>query len=255
MIEAADSATHATVFRIRDHDVRRRDLASRKEIKFTFPHADVDKLRGLLEANCRRLTYNRPVSTVRSVYFDDPMLSACRANLDGLGRRRKLRIRWYDAPCPEKLFFLEIKWRRQRVTGKHRWHLESQQALDQLTYRQIVDGIQEVIPAEHLEQILTCVEPVVLVQYCREHFASDDGQIRLTLDYALTYYDQIGKRGISLSFPRRRERLVVIEGKTPIGREAELQRWFFPLRARMGRCSKYVDGCRTLGLVHDPTRD
>jgi hypothetical protein len=234
--------------------VQRHDLASRKEIKFTFPHADVDKLRGLLEANCHRLIYNQPVSTVRSIYFDDAMLSACRANLDGLGRRRKLRVRWYDTPRPGKLFFLEIKWRDKRVTGKHRWQLESEQALEQLSYRQIVRGLHEVIPSDFLGQVFTCGEPVVLVQYRREHFASDDGHLRLTLDYALTYYDQVGKSRISTSFPQRRERLVVIEGKTPVGREAELQQLFYPLSARMGRCSKYVDGCRVLGLVHDPTR-
>jgi hypothetical protein len=254
MIQTASPAGTVAAFRMTGHDVQRHDLAARKEIKFTFPHADVGKLRRLLDANCQRLIYHQPVSTVRSIYFDDALLSACRANLDGLGRRHKLRVRWYDTPRPAALFFLEIKWRNKRVTGKHRWQLESDQALDQLSYRQIVRGLHAVIPSDLLGQVFTYSEPIVLVQYRREHFASEDGKIRVTLDYDLTYYDQVGKSGISTSFPRRRERLIVIEGKTPIGREAELQRLFYPLRARMGRCSKYVDGCRLLGLVHDPTR-
>lgn len=249
------SITAAPVaFRITAHDVKRHDLAERKEIKFTFPHADVGKLRGLLDANCRRLVYHHRVSTVRSIYFDDAALSACWANLDGLGRRHKLRVRWYDALRPAGVFFLEIKWRRTRVTGKHRWRLESEPGLEQLSYREIVRGLQAVIPPDLLGQVFAYCEPVVLVQYRREHFASADGRVRITLDYDLTYYDQVGKSRISTSFPRRQERLVVIEGKTPIGREAELQQLFFPLRARMSRCSKYVEGCRALGLVHDPTR-
>ena len=72
------------------------------------------------------------------------------------------------------------------------------------------------------------------MQYQREHFASDDGALRVTLDYNITCYDQTGKGSISTSFPRRLERLVVIEGKTPIGREGELRRLFYPFRARAG---------------------
>jgi hypothetical protein len=252
MIPTAENSTHPIPrFRIVDSGSTRSDLATRKEIKFTFLNADVGKFRRLFETNCHRLVHNKPISTVRSIYFDDATLSACRANLDGLGQRHKVRLRWYDTLRPGTTFFFEIKWRRNRVTGKHRLQLESDEPLGGLTYQQIAAGLQQVIPVEHLGDVCWYCDPAIIVQYQREHFASSDGCLRVTLDYDMTYYDQTGKERISTEFPRRQERLVVIEGKTPIGREVDLRRLFYPLSARVGRCSKYVHGCHLLGLIPD----
>ena len=236
-------------FRVVDFGNSRSDLAARKEIKFTYDGADIGKFRSLLESNCRRLVHNNQVSVVRSIYFDDMMLSACRANLDGLGRRRKLRLRWYDSLWPGNNFFFEIKWRHNRVTGKHRLQIESDVPLIELSYKQIMAGLRNAIPADYLGDVFGYDEPVMIVEYQREHFASEDGCFRITLDYGLTFYDQTCKSRISTVFPQRMPRLIVVEGKSPVGREAELRRLFFPLQARMGRCSKYVNGCRQLGLL------
>jgi len=78
-----------------------------------------------------------------------------------------------------------------------------------------------------------------------------DQQIRITLDYALQFYDQTGKLQISTSFASKMHDFVVLEGKTPIGSESLLRRLLRPLARRSGRCSKYVHGCQLLGLVSD----
>jgi hypothetical protein len=249
IVNECDIALPVPSFRIVDFGTARSDLATRKEIKFTYEGADVGKFRSLLETNCRRLVHNNAVSVVRSIYFDDPMLSACRANLDGLGRRRKLRLRWYDTLWPGTTFFFEIKWRHNRVTGKHRLQIESDVPLVELSYKQIAAGLRSAIPAEYLGDLYGFYEPVMIVEYQREHFASDDGCFRVTLDYDLTFYDQTFKSRISTVFPQRLPRVMVLEGKSPIGREAELRRLLFPLQARVGRCSKYVHGCHLLGLL------
>jgi hypothetical protein len=237
-------------FDLIDKGESRSDLSSRREVKYAIPQMDAAKLRRLLEVNCRRLIHNDRISMVWSVYFDDVRLSACRANLDGLGQRRKLRLRWYDSLRPGQDFFFEIKWRDNRVTGKHRLQLRSKRAMSELSYRQIRSNLEAVIPEHLLRDLLVYTEPVVIVQYKREHFATDDG-LRITLDYDLTYYDQTGRQMISTCFPRRLDDLVVLEGKTPIGREGELRRWLNPFSPRVGRCSKYVHGCCQLGLVHN----
>ena len=226
----------------------RRDLASRKEIKYTLPDADVGKLRSLLQANCRRLIHNERVSVVRSIYYDDARLSACRANLAGTGQRHKLRLRWYDSLRPQTDFFLEIKWRDNRITGKRRLHFKSDVPLSQLSYPQLGQLLEQVTPPQHRACLYKSPDPIVIVQYQREHFASADG-LRVTLDYDMTYYDQTGKQFISTNFPRRLGGLAVVEGKTPVGREAELPALFYPLTPRVGRCSKYVHGCRLFGLI------
>lgn len=236
-------------FRVIGSQTTRSDLASRREVKFTLGAADLGKLRTILDVNCRRLVHNQRVSTVRSIYFDDVRLSACRANLAGVGRRQKLRLRWYDSLTPGKDFFFEIKWRNNRITGKHRLQIEAPRPLVEMSYRQIVEGLLATLPDQHIGQVLASSEPVAIAEYKREHFASGDGSLRITLDYDLAFYDQTGRRFMNTSFPHRLDDLIVIEGKTPVGREWELKRLLYPLALRVGRCSKYVHGCRLLGLI------
>jgi hypothetical protein len=241
--------TSHTAFKILGSQTTRSDLASRREVKFALPGADLGKLRNILDVNCRRLVHNDPISTVRSIYFDDVRLSACRANLAGVGRRQKLRLRWYDSLNPGKDLFFEIKWRDNRVTGKHRLQLQASTPLAEMSYRQITDGLIAALPAQHVDQVLRCSEPTAIVEYRREHFVSFDGALRITLDYDLAFYNQTGKTIVNTSFPHRLPDLVVVEGKTPVGRERELKQLLYPLSLRVGRCSKYVHGCRLLGLI------
>ncbi len=236
-------------FQLIDEGESRSDLAVRRETKFTFDRVDLDSVRRLLESNSRRLVHNYKVSTVRSIYFDDPGLSACHANLDGLGLRRKLRLRWYDQLLPDRDLFLEVKWRNNRVTGKHRMQLRASETVGERSYAELIPALLHAAPAARASDILANPEPIIVVEYRREHFASLDGLLRVTIDYDLTFYRQYGRQQLKLEFPCRMDRLAVLEGKTPIGSERELRDMFFPLTMRAARCSKYVHGCRLVGLI------
>ena len=238
-----------SVLSVIDESETRRDLAERRETKFVFENTDVSTIRSFLQGSSKRLVHNRPVSIVRSIYFDDVCLSACHANLDGLGQRRKLRLRWYDQLKPGPDCYLEIKWRDNRVTGKHRMRVRSETPVGELTYRKLYEELNAVVPERFVADVVQYNEPVVIVEYKREHFASIDGQLRSTIDYDLKYYDQTGKRAISLNFPQCKPDFVVLEGKTPVGSESKLKAMFYPLQLRVQRCSKYVHGCAMLGLV------
>lgn len=241
--------THGLI--VVDQTAERSDLAKRAEIKYALPHVDVDKLRSHLAGNCRQLVHNNRVSVVRSIYFDDASLSACRANLDGISSRRKLRMRWYDTVTPKQDVYFEIKWRENRITGKHRLHVRSEQPLDELSYSQIDDRLWQALPEEYRCQMIIAPEPIMIVQYDREHFSSDDGSLRVTLDYNLTFYDQVGRQSIATDFSCRMDDHAVIEGKVPVGRDADLRRLLSPYVPRANRCSKYVHGCRLLGHIRD----
>lgn len=248
MIAAVD-AHGMPGFEVVDSSASRPDLMQRKELKFIVPRGDVAKLRRILTGSCRAVAHNEAISTVRSVYFDDARLSALRANIDGLGRRRKLRLRWYDSLLPRNDFFLEVKWRNNRVTGKHRFQVRSGAPLAEMSYREIAAELQQSLPSEHLPTLLTYCDPIVLVEYKREHFHARDSGLRLTIDYDVAYYDQTGKRGMSTAFRQPLHDLVVVEGKTPLGRERELRDLLYPFASRVARCSKYVHGCQMLGLL------
>ncbi|MGB7343780.1 MAG: polyphosphate polymerase domain-containing protein [Pirellulaceae bacterium] len=232
-----------------DEGTTRMDLAVRKEMKFTIDRGDVGAIRQVLQQRCRRIVHHEPVSWVRSVYFDDDTFSACRANLDGLGERTKVRLRWYDSLRPGQKTFLEIKWRRNRTTGKHRLHLTSPVDLESLSYRSIRDSIRAGLPDRFVLAFDAYPQPVSIVQYCREHFITPDQSIRITLDYGLTFYDQFCKSHINTRFPVSMGDFVVVEGKTAVGSEQQLRRLLSPMARRANRCSKYVHGCQLLGLV------
>jgi hypothetical protein len=234
-----------------DQTSERQDLAKRAEVKYAMTGVDIDKLRSHLAGNCRQLIHNNRVSIVRSIYFDDETLSACRANLNGISSRRKLRMRWYDSVTPKQDVYFEIKWRENRITGKHRLHVRSLEPLDQLSYSQINDRLWHAMPEEYRCQMIIAPDPVMIVQYDREHFSSDDGSLRVTLDYNLMFFDQMGRQSISTDFPCRMEDHAVIEGKVPVGRDADLRRLLYPYVPRANRCSKYVHGCRLLNHIHD----
>jgi hypothetical protein len=245
----AETPPETAAFRVINSDELRLDLALRREAKFALPGADVGKVRDVLAVNLRRQIHNDRVSCVRSVYFDDAGLSCCHANLSGLASRRKLRVRWYDTPLPGSLFFVEVKWRENQITGKRRWQIETGQPLTEFTYREISRQIAECVGEGERILAWQLTEPVAIVEYQREHFVSSCGDFRFTLDYELRFTDQTCRNRISTGFATEATGLVVIEAKCPPGRDGELRRLLHPLAPRITSSSKYVLGCQLLGLV------
>jgi len=241
--------TGTSLLEIIGEDASRKDLAVRRETKFVLPNADVGKFRRLLEGNGRRLVHNEPVSTVRSIYFDDPWFSDCQANMAGITPRNKVRLRWYDSPTPGTTVFLEIKWRDNRATGKHRMELRARESLSGVNYLDIYRELLKALPERYQPALLRRCDPVVLVQYQREHFASADGRLRATLDYDLTFYNQIGKSRISTAFPNRMPEMFLVEVKCPEGDQREVQDLLHPMAPRQSPCSKYVHACCQLGFA------
>lgn len=227
----------------------RDDLTFRHEIKFLFPRADVGKLRRVLTSNCRRLVYNEPVSTVRSIYLDTWNLSAARANLDGIGRREKVRLRWYDQREPSADFFFEVKWRKNHLTGKKRVRVRTEHPLFLNPYHRTVTELATYLPESLAHVLRRHSEPVIIVEYKREHFASADGTLRFTLDYDLVFYEQLGKQKPSVFFGTPLEQRVILESKGRNISGSKLRASLHPILPRVSRCSKYVKGCQRLGLV------
>jgi hypothetical protein len=241
--------TIPATFKVTDATSTRADLAKRKELKFAIRHADIAKLRHILKGPARSVSFADRVSMVRSVYYDDYRMSAAHANVDGLGRREKLRIRWYDQIQPANLFYFERKWRHNRVSGKNRFEIKSDIPLAELSYREIRDSLEPVLPPELLPPLWQYDEPTTLVEYKREHFAARQTNIRFTIDYDIRIYGQLGKPRITTNFSCPLEDLVVLECKIPVDGERALRDLLYPFSSRITRCSKYVYGCQLLGLV------
>ena len=114
----------------------------------------------------------------------------------------------YDPLQPHSDIFFEIKWQDNLVTGKPCLHLPSQPPVELMSYRRIGCEIESVMPDGWMRDFLRYSDAILIVQYDREYFVTDDGR-RIMLDSNITYYDQTGRQRISTSFPRRLEGLVV----------------------------------------------
>jgi len=233
----------------------RGDLSSRMEVKYHGAGRDIEIARRHLEAFSRKIVYNEGVSTVRSIYFDDYRLSSCQDNLAGIGRRHKVRLRWYDRELPESLAFLEIKWRRNKVTGKHRFMVRTPGSLADLPISGIMHRVAPVLPREHAYHLHNYPDPILIVEYKREHFTSLVSNHRITLDYDLCFYLLRGKDRITYRHKQSMDRAFVIEGKCSPVESSELGSLLRPLRMRAVRFSKYVHGCDRLGLFNGTLAD
>ena len=237
-------------FRIRPVSEKTRpDLEERVESKYVHRGADIPSLRQALLRTCRPIRYAGKVSTVYSLSFDDPALSACHANLMGIGLRHKSRLRWYDDPTAAGGFYFETKWRRHRVTGKRRTRFDAEQTLDSVPLRRLHRALRNSLPESHRDHIMTDSEAVVLIRYSREHFAHQGSDARLTLDYDIQAVDLLGHRRLRNSLPRRLQEISLIECKTAPGEARSLHKVIEPLRSRPDRFSKYVMACQLMGYT------
>ena len=120
---------------------------------------------------------------IRSLYFDNRNDKALREKIDGVNRREKFRIRYYNGDT--SLIKLEKKSKVNGLETKYSAPLTREEA------QKIVDGdidfLMESKDALHNE--LYCkmhyqgLRPVTIVDYTREPFVYGPGNVRVTFDY------------------------------------------------------------------------
>ena len=120
---------------------------------------------------------------IRSLYFDDPRDTALREKLDGVARREKFRIRYYNGDA--SFVCLEKKIKQDGLCGKRSVLLSAQEV------RRVLDGELSWMPdsGRPLVQELyhkmrsQGLRPRTIVDYTREPFVYAPGNVRVTLDY------------------------------------------------------------------------
>ena len=223
----------------------------RREVKFALTNADSAKVRSILKVNCRPVVHGGgPVSKVQTIYFDDARLSACYENLDGVPRRAKLRLRWYDDGDEEGRLFFEIKRRVDSLVYKERFAIRSRVPLAGMAYDEILTELRRILPAPAREALLAHSDAVAMSEYRREYFSTPGSPARITLDEGIVSYSQVGSTRPSKRFGVRDDQLVILEAKLPPQHDSELRELLHPLAPHLTKSSKYVRACQRLGLLH-----
>lgn len=156
----------------------------RHEIKHEINNSDMITIRYRLNA----VAYHDPHTIdgkyhIRSLYFDNLADKALMEKINGLSRREKFRIRYYNGDT--SVIHLEKKSKTDRLGTKFSAPLTAQQA------QSIVDGnTQWMIESQYpLIRELYCkmqtdgIVPKTIVDYTREPFIYPAGNVRVTLDY------------------------------------------------------------------------
>ncbi|MBR0132850.1 MAG: polyphosphate polymerase domain-containing protein [Lachnospiraceae bacterium] len=156
----------------------------RHEVKHEITYSDLLCIRQRLRAVAKPDPHApRGKYLIRSLYFDNPGDKALREKIDGLNKREKFRIRYYNNDT--SFIKLEKKSRLNGLGTKFDAPLTASEA------QKIVDGdIDWMLESEHeLIRELYCkmkyqlIRPKTIVDYTREPFIYAPGNVRVTFDY------------------------------------------------------------------------
>ncbi len=152
--------------------------------------------------------------TIHSLYLDNAEQRLCRATLDGLRNRFKIRIRFYDER-PESPVFLEIKRRVNDAVAKERIAVRREGVPRLLATRDPDPAIlwkREPHSLATLQEFCRLCEALdadrgMLVSYRREAYVSaSDNSVRVTFDRAVSageYDDQLRVRPLAAALQPR----------------------------------------------------
>ena len=156
----------------------------RHEVKHEINRSDIITIRQRLRAVAYPDSHAvNGVYRIRSLYFDNLNDKALRENLNGLSRREKFRIRYYNGDTSvihlekkskvgglgrKESASLTVKQAQQIADGDLTWMLHSDAPLVRELYSKMTtQGLQ----------------PKTIVDYTREPFVFPAGNVRVTLDY------------------------------------------------------------------------
>lgn len=156
----------------------------RHEWKHEISFSDRLALQARLSAVCRPDPHAPGgLYQIRSLYFDTPADRALREKLDGVSRREKFRIRYYNLDA--SLIHLEKKSKRGGLGTKETAELtpaEAQAIVDgDLDW--MADSGRPLVRELYLKMIAQGLVPRTIVDYTRRPFVFPPGNVRVTLDY------------------------------------------------------------------------
>lgn len=156
----------------------------RHEWKHEISYADLLVIRQRMSAVAKRdLHAVNGKYVIRSLYFDTLSDKALREKIDGVSRREKFRIRYYNGDTT--VLHLEKKTKIGGLGSKQSANLSAEEA------QWIVDGKldwmmssdRELVKELYLKMTTEGLRPKTIIDYTREPFVYAPGNVRVTLDY------------------------------------------------------------------------
>lgn len=120
---------------------------------------------------------------IRSLYFDNLQDKALLEKLDGVNRREKFRIRYYNGD--NSFILLEKKSKLNGLCIKEQLQLSTEEAnaIAGGSLRAISGSAKPLLQELYLKMQTQGIRPKNIVDYTREPFVYAPGNVRVTLDY------------------------------------------------------------------------
>lgn len=120
---------------------------------------------------------------IRSLYFDNYFDKALKEKIDGIDKREKFRIRYYNHDT--SLIHLEKKCKINNLCLKDSVPITKQQAqkIVENNYSWMMDSNVNLIQEFYSKISSQNLRPKTIVDYCREPFVYNCGNVRVTIDY------------------------------------------------------------------------
>jgi len=160
------------------------------ERKFLVDELDSHHVRALVKLHPMMFVQPYPPRYVNNIYLDSEDLVNYIENVDGVEKRRKVRLRWYgDLLGDSPKTMLEFKLRQGLMNRKIQVPLGGLR-VDKTFNKQVLEEFfrQNELPLD-ISLGLHGLSPVLINRYYRWYFATLDGHFRVTVDTALAYYN------------------------------------------------------------------
>lgn len=120
---------------------------------------------------------------IRSLYFDNASDKALREKIDGVSRREKFRIRYYNEDT--SVIHLEKKSKIGGLGKKQKADLTKAQVQDLIdgNLDWMMESRDELLCELYAKMQIQGLRPKTIVEYTREPFIFAPGNVRVTLDY------------------------------------------------------------------------
>jgi len=160
---------------------------NRYEKKYKTNEIYLPQILSLIKINPAGFSEVYKERVVNSIYFDSYNFQLYNDSIDGSLKRTKLRIRWYDN---EKIInsFLEIKKKVGDRGDKFRYNLNPIKCDKEISRDYLNDLLKESnIEDKNLLNNFGYYNPIFICSYKRKYYLSSNKQIRLTVDYQISY--------------------------------------------------------------------
>ena len=156
----------------------------RHECKYKISYMDMLSIRQRLRAVAQTDSHALDGRyQIRSLYFDTPSDKALKEKLNGVSRREKFRIRYYNGDY--SIIHLEKKSKVGGLGNKQSSNLSlpETKAILQGDIDWMIDSGSPLVQELYSKMMTQLLRPKTIVDYTREPYVYSPGNVRITLDY------------------------------------------------------------------------